>query len=184
MKAVLIALFSAVVASGQSQPLEVFWSQTPETFAGKSALVQLDSGVEIEGVWTSVTADTFTMKVEKSSNHRAIPKGLSSHPRISIRSLKTRSRRIWRRWIGAVIGYAGVGAIVVSSARSPEAGAIGLASMFAAGAVGYLAGRSLDRATVEIEIRPDSPGQPGSSTTLGTGEDTNAEKSDLRPSGS
>jgi hypothetical protein len=151
-----MAVVSCVVLlDAQTASVRVRWDRTPEFFTGKRAIVSLKDGTAIEGTWNSVTEETFTMQVEKTSRKQNVPKGLRTFSRSLILSLRVGNRRVRGRVIGSLSGFYGVVALAGASTGSAEAlqGGWGIAA-FGAGIVGYLAGSAYDRATYQIDIEP------------------------------
>lgn len=152
-----IALFMACMLSCEAaaEPRRVAWSQTPEAFLGKRVLIQLTCGARIEGSWISITANTFTMHVEKTSARNTIGKGIQTLPRSSILVIRTRNQRVRGRVAGALAGFYGVAAISYAATGSREALQSGWGpAAFAGGVAGYFAGRAADRATHEVVLLP------------------------------
>ncbi len=83
----------------------VSWARSPEAFVGSLVTVQLNTGTRIAGHWTSVTLDEFTMKVEQTSNKKAIRKGLRTIPRSAISEVRVAPRRVTGRHFGRAAGF-------------------------------------------------------------------------------
>jgi hypothetical protein len=154
----LIILLSATLPLlAQKAPERVHWDQTTRAFAGKVVAVRLTGGTRIEGSWAGVTASTFTIKVDKSSNRKDIPTGVRTLQRSSIASLESGTRRVRGRVIGAFAGFYTIGMIGAAIVHQPDAlqGGWGLAA--SAGAVGgYFLGRGFDQARREVIVLPDN----------------------------
>ncbi|MGA2186200.1 MAG: hypothetical protein ABSH47_24560 [Bryobacteraceae bacterium] len=139
---------------GEVQPERIAWNRTPEAFAGRRVLVRLAKGTRIEGHWASVTPETFTMNVVKTSDRHVVGKGLQTLPRSSIVGLRTGKQRVRGRVIGVVAGYYSVAAIgrAIEGKYAGE-GVWGIVAV--AGAIaGFFVGRAVDRATHEITLLP------------------------------
>jgi hypothetical protein len=65
----IILMLLAAAGFGLAQPID--WSDTPEALAGQSVSVTLTDGTTMSGTWVSVTPNTFTMKVDRTTNRRA-----------------------------------------------------------------------------------------------------------------
>src|SRR5450759_3861664 len=102
----IIAVFMACTLMLQAgvQPEPVAWNRTPEVLARKRVIVQLTRGAKVEGDWIGVTAETFTMKVEKTSNRHLVNKGIQTLPRSSILAIRAGNRHIRGRVIGSIAG--------------------------------------------------------------------------------
>jgi len=157
MRTILVVLSSAMLLPGGVPPEAVAWSRTPEHFAGKSVAVRLRDGTKIEGVWASVSAESFTMKVEDTSNKKMWAKGLRTIPRSSIVKVEVSRRRIRWRIVGMVSGLyavAGLAAAFGGGGEAMQSPPLMVAG-YGAATAGFLAGRSLDRATREVILIPD-----------------------------
>ena len=144
----------ALTLDGAVAPESVAWGRTAEAFAGRRVLVRLSKGVRIEGDWAGVTADTFTMNVRKTSDRRAVGKGLRTLPRSSILGVRTGTARVRGRVIGVAAGYFGVGGVGVAIyGRNGGEFAAPIAAI-AGGIAGYFVGRAMDRATHEVVLGP------------------------------
>ena len=130
---------------------QVRWEQTPEEFSGKYVKVRLTSGVRVEGYWSNVTADTFTMRVEKSTDSSAIPKGIQQIPRASIENIWAGKRHTRGRVIGTIAGAYGVGGIAAAATKASPAAIFGV---WGGAVLGYFLGRSYDHATIEYVVEP------------------------------
>ncbi|HLJ45039.1 MAG TPA: hypothetical protein VKU01_03480 [Bryobacteraceae bacterium] len=137
------------------QPERVAWDRTPEAFAGRHVVVGLKDGTKIDGHWAGITTDTFTMQVAKTSNHRAVGKGIQTLPRISIITLRVGKQHIRGRVVGSVVGFYGPALIGSAVQRSSEAIQSGWGVAAYAGAViGFCLGRAVDHATHEVILVP------------------------------
>jgi len=97
----LLLVFSVSLAWA-AEP--VSWARSPEAFIGSLVTVHLNTGTRIAGHWTSVTLDEFTMKVEQTSNKKAIRKGLRTIPRSAIGEVRVAPRRSAGRHFGRAAG--------------------------------------------------------------------------------
>ncbi len=82
----------------------VSWARSPEAFVDNLVVVQLNTGTRIAGRWTSVTLDEFTMKVARTSDKKAISKGLRTIPRAAISEVRVAPRRSAGRHVGRAAG--------------------------------------------------------------------------------
>ena len=138
-----------------AKPERIAWSRTPEVLKGRPVLVELTSGASIEGLWISVTADTFTVRVEKTSARRTIGKGKQTLPRSSIQAMRTGNPGRWRV-IGALAGFFGTMAVARAATGSPEALQGPWALALLPGTIaGYVVGREFDHYfTHEVVLLP------------------------------
>jgi hypothetical protein len=144
----------AALAARAAEPLVIDWELTPEAFAGKKAIVILDSGVRVEGAWLGVTPGTFTMEVEQARGAGRPPRGVRTFERSAIRSLGLQQRRVRGRVWGGIIGYWGGAA---AAFQIPSMGAAALVLLLSMTG-GVLAGRALDKAVREVRIKDGSQG--------------------------
>jgi hypothetical protein len=147
-----VLLFYGLMAQACAAEV-VAWERTPEVFSGKYVIVKLAGGTRIEGSWASVTSDSFRMRVERTTNSKAFPKGLQTVPRRSMATLRAGKRRVRGRVIGIIAGW--VGAIEIGGAVSqgPDNPVLPVAGLGAAVA-GYYIGKNWDHATTEFVIAP------------------------------
>ncbi len=82
----------------------VSWARSPEAFVDHLVFVQLNTGARIAGHWASVTPDEFTIKVTRTSDKKAIRKGLRTIPRAAISEVRVAPRRSAGRHIGRAAG--------------------------------------------------------------------------------
>lgn len=157
----LVALFLASVLGLAQHALErIPWSQSPDALAGYRVVVKLTDDTRVSGYWTSVTPNTFTMRVESTSNRRAFGKGVRKMPRASIVEVRAGERRVRGRAWGTVIG---IYAFSIAAARTESPGLM-IAAPFGGGVAGYYLGKSIDTATRLVTLVPDDP-RPGDPPT-------------------
>ena len=138
---------------GQTQvpPESVAWNRAPEALAGHFVSMKLTGGTRIGGYWISVTPNTFTMKVQTSSNHRTVGQNIQTIPRASIVEVRVGGRRNNRgRSYGTVIGIYGVTALAIRAQSTALLIAAPLLGSFA----GYEAGDAIDRRSRKIVLLP------------------------------
>ena len=150
----VLLITCALTLCGAVAPEHVPWGRTNEIFAGRRVLVRLMSGAKIEGHWAGVTPDTFTMNVEKTSDRRAVGKGLQTLPRSSIAGVRTGTTRVRGRVIGVAAGYFGIAGIGIAIYGKNGGEFAAPFAAIAGGIAGYFAGRAIDRATHEVVLEP------------------------------
>ena len=139
---------------GQTQvpPESVAWNRAPEALAGHFVSMKLTGGTRVGGYWISVTPNTFTMKVQTSSNHRAAGQDIRKMPRASIVEVRAGGHRSTRgRTYGTIIGIYGVTALAIR-ARS---GRLMLAGPILGSVVGHELGDVFDRRSRKIVLLPE-----------------------------
>ena len=149
MKNILPLMFSVVALQAQSVPQHVSWDRTPAAFAGKRVIVELDNVTKVEGDWMSVTDQTFTMKVKKSSRKQATSTGRQILPKSSITSVRVRERRPHHNVLGGVVTY-----VLTSMSMNVLPDRRTCLVILAASAAVHVAGHLSDGPTREIVLEP------------------------------
>ena len=152
MTHVLLLLLAPVLLTA-APPLPIEWETTPAAFAGRKAIVKLDTGARIEGVWLGVTPTTFMIDVDRAHGKNRPPKGVQTIERSAIVELRVLERRIRGQVIGGIAGcwFGGPLAFKASSA------AWILPVWASVTAAGILVGRVSDKAARVVHIKPESP---------------------------
>ncbi len=153
--------------------LQVRWSELGKRIGGKKVTLQLADGERVEGQVRKVTATALVVKVKKSSNVAAHPKGEIRIPRETVSRIEARSSRKGRigreagrvgltgaAFVGTLLGslmvVAGIGARSEEVFKAKNAAA----SLAIATGVALLTYRALrPKGVTLIEILPDSPGE-------------------------
>ncbi len=135
----------------QTAPERIAWNHTPEALAGHFVSVKLSDGTQVGGYWTSVTPNTFTMRVETSSNRRAFAHGVRKMPRASIVEVRAGERRVRGRVIGTIVGIYGVTLLAI---QLPAGGGTLVAPVLGS-VVGYQLGKAIDHRTREVILLPE-----------------------------
>jgi hypothetical protein len=124
--------------------------------------VQTPTGARIEATVLEVTGDGLKVRVRKTSDRKAQPKGPALLPKDSLRRFELRMERGRPVAVGALVGLgvgAGIGAAIAQA--TPEEG-VGVVALPAAGAavavigavVGYSIGRAKRWRTVAVTLAP------------------------------
>ncbi|HYP14730.1 MAG TPA: hypothetical protein VEQ63_12455 [Bryobacteraceae bacterium] len=146
----LTALLLVLVSSAAAQRYSMRWAEIPIALIGRTAVVFLDDGSRAEGRWLSVTPDSFTLLVKRSSG--TIKRGHQTIERARFRSLAIRRDQTWRRRAGSIGGF--IGGIYIA-AYGIQSGAAVYYVAWPAGVIGFLVGRHLDRKSEPVTILPD-----------------------------
>jgi len=155
------------IGSASEKQVEMRWSElgqflSAENLLGREqAMLMLPDGNIVQGKIVEVGKDELVLKVTKSSDKQAHPKGRSPIPRSSVKTIRiTRSKGPFRG-IGTLAGILGgltiAGLYALSQdegATKPEAAGI-LAVLVGLPVGGYYAGRPFDRKTIVIKVLPD-----------------------------
>lgn len=155
MKLLALALVTALLLPA-APPLPIEWHMTTAAFAGRRAIVTLDTGARVQGSWLGVSPDTFTMDIERSRGKNRPPLGVQTLQRNSIVDLRLQEKRIRGRAWGAALGYF-IGAPLAINTGSAAAALPVFAAVLT---FAFLAGRASDKATRPVHITPDSPPPP------------------------
>jgi hypothetical protein len=146
---IVALLAGAVLAVASPPPQRVAWEDTAEVFAGRQAVVRLESDVVLVGVWLGVTPETFTVDVTSAEGKGRPAKGVHTFPRSAIKEVGLRERRSSGRLAGVLIIVLPAAAL---SATTP-AGAFLLPMLIVQG---FMAGRAADLDARPVHIEPPS----------------------------
>jgi hypothetical protein len=163
---VLLGMSQSLLCGGEPRQLQLKWNELGPRIENRKVALVLAGGTYIEGKVQRVVPDGLWLRISKTSDHMAQPKGSHLIPRQSVSMLQvTEYRKLARLLVtaGAVAAVAGIaaanypdlyeGPAVVAVPAVTAAGVIG-------GAVaGYYAGKRLDKRVVEIRIAAE--GQSG-----------------------
>ena len=156
---VAIVLCAGAAVAAESRPLSVKWNEL-EAAAGESkvALILPDT-TRIEGRVLRVEPEGLRLRITKTSDRKAHPKGETLIEKRSVRFLRVIEYRHIGRilcTVGAVAAVAGIawagshgvheGALLIAIPAAGAAGAVG------AGIGGYYLGKAFDRRLTEIRI--------------------------------
>lgn len=142
--------------------LEVKWDELSPLVVGHNVKIVLPDGCIVSGEATAIRGDVLAMDIQKSSNLKDHPLGMTKIPRSSITTIQvTETRgaggRILGTIVGLVLGMVAGGEIVAhSDALDNEGAAVGTFTAVTVGATvgGYFAGKSGDQRTRIIRIVP------------------------------
>jgi hypothetical protein len=123
----------------------------------------LPDGSSVEGIPLAAPLDAIDMRVTRTSNKQAHPKGITTVPRSSFSVAELRSPRRAGRLIGTLVPVViGAATAAVCASSKDEATfnggiAIGAAIMGYGGVAGYFIGRVSDRRFETFVILPQPP---------------------------
>jgi len=145
------------------QQLRLNWEEVDPHIAGKKVSLVLPDGTHIAGKALAVEPAGLRMKVKKSSNTSAQPKGEQLIPRNAISVLRIADYRKLGRLLVTTGALAVAGGIVAGSEINIYEGpaliavpAAIAAGMVGTGFAGYYAGKAIDKRVTEIWIAPDA----------------------------
>ena len=154
-----VLLSTGIALAGQPGQEQLKWGELQARIAGKKVALVLPDGTRIEGKARQVEADGLRLKISKTSDKKAQPKGVRLIPRESVSVVRVTERRVFGRLLctigaigaaAAIAGaqqidiYEGVGVIAVPAAVT--------AGVAGAGIGGYYVGKRLDKRVVDIRV--------------------------------
>jgi hypothetical protein len=160
MMAALLWISQGLALGGEPRQLQLKWSALDPAIAGRKVALVLPGGTHIEGKVLRAEPEGLRLKIAKTSNRKAQPKGERLIPRQSVSVL----RYTEYRGIGRLIGTLALPAAVAAGILAGGAGvcyegpcvilfpalAIGGAGGSAIG--GYYIGKRVDKRVTEIRI--------------------------------
>jgi hypothetical protein len=162
----LIAAAGALLLAGaafgkNAQPISLKWNELGPEITGKKVALILPDGTAVQGKVRGVDSTGLQLKISKTSDRRAQPKGLHTIPRASVTLLQvTGYRKIARVafTVGAVAAAAPFVAMGFQNTAEgplavavPVAGIVGVAGL---GVGGYYFGKAVDKRVVLIRVVP------------------------------
>jgi hypothetical protein len=149
----VIAFARAQGAEPARAVAKIRWQELPATASKMQALVQTHSGANLKLEVLSVSADSASVRIQKTSDSKAYPKGERTIERKAIASVVLEKRRVRGRVIGTVAGFYVPLAIAAVATGSSEV-AQGWPGLVALGGavLGYYAGKSTDIKRVTVEF--------------------------------
>ena len=155
----LLGMSQSLVWGGEPRQLQLKWSELGPRVEDRKVALVVPGGTYVEGKVQRVVPDGLWLRVSKTSDHKAQPKGSHLIPRPSVSMLQvTEYRKLARLLVtaGAIAAAAGIvaanhpalyeGPLVVIVPAVTAAGMVGVAIG------GYYAGKRLDKRVVEIHI--------------------------------
>jgi hypothetical protein len=167
--ALLFLLVPNVILAAPAEQVTLRWAELPPVLKGQQISVRLADRATVEGKYAGLQADALAMRVRKTSDPAAHPKGPSALAKRDVAEITVKRHTGWKaRTIGLIAGgatgAAAAGAIHTISKNEVggwSAGTAGIAAVGGASAVGagYLIGWLIDvaRARPErvVRVLPD-----------------------------
>ena len=189
--AVFVMINGSLLGSEPEGVLQVRWGELGKLIGGKKVALQLADGARVKGRVGKVEATSLTVKVKKTSNPAAYPKGQAEIPREAVSRIEVRNSNLVRggreaRRIGLTVGaFTGTlfGSMVVGLAGGflgPEPGVYALMFGAAAGAAVWTYRALGPKGVALIEILPDPPAEESPKPT--DGEQSSRPKQDTSSS--
>ena len=159
MVAALLWISQGLALGGEPRQLQLKWSALDPAIAGRKVALVLPGGTHIEGKVLRAEPEGLRLKIAKTSDRKAQPKGEHLIPRQSVSVLRYTEYRRIGRLIGTLALPAAVAAGVVAGAPPYlEGGTIAIVAAIGAGCVagaaigGYYIGKRVDTRVTEIRI--------------------------------
>jgi uncharacterized membrane protein YeaQ/YmgE (transglycosylase-associated protein family) len=162
---VAVAVLSqSLLWAGEPRQLQLKWSELGPRVEGRRVALVVTGGTYIEGKVQRVVPDGVWLRISKTSDHQAQPKGSHLIPRPSVSTMQVTEYR----WLGRLlVTTAAVGAVAgLVAAANPDVSegpgivaipVIGAAGIIGAAVGGYHAGKRLDKRVIEIRIVTEAP---------------------------
>jgi hypothetical protein len=155
----VMVLSQGLLWAGEPRQLQLKWSELGPRVEDRKVALVLSGGTYIEGKVQRVVPDGMWLRVSKTSDHQAQPKGSHLIPRPSVSVLQVTEYRKLGRLLVTAGAIAAVAGIVAASNPDVSEGAgivaipvIASAGIVGAALAGYHAGKRLDKRVVEIRI--------------------------------
>ena len=156
---VLLGMSQGLLWAGEPRQLRLKWSELGPRIEDRRVALVAPGGTYIEGKVQRVVPDGIWLRVSKTSDHKAQPKGSHLIPRPSVSTLQVTEYR----WLGRLLVTAAAAGAVAGlvAAANPDVsegpGIVAVPVIAAAGIVGaavggYHAGKKLDKRVIEIRI--------------------------------
>jgi hypothetical protein len=157
--AAVVALSQSMLWAGEPRHLQLKWSELGPRIEDRKVALVLPGGTYVEGKVQRVVPDGMWLRVSKTSDHQAQPKGSHLIPRPSVSMLQvTEYGKLGRLLVTAGAAAAVAGIVAASNpAVSEGPGIVAVPVLAAAGIIGaalagYHAGKRLDKRVIEIRI--------------------------------
>lgn len=155
----VVALSHSLLWAGEPQQLQLKWSELGPRIEDRKVALVLSGGTYIEGNVQRVVPEGMWLRVSKTSDHQAQPKGSHLIPRPSVSMLQVTDYRVLGRVLVTAGAVAAVAGIVAASNPDVSEGpgivaipVIAGAGIAGAALAGYHAGKKLDKRVIEIRI--------------------------------
>ena len=156
---VVLALSQSLLWAGEPRQLQLKWSELGPRIEDRKVALVLPGGTCVEGKVQRVVPDGLWLRISKTSDRQAQPKGSHLIPRPSVSLLQVTDYRKVARVLVTAAAVAAVAGIVAASNPDVSEGpgivaipVIAAAGIFGAAVGGYHAGKRLDKRVIEIRI--------------------------------
>ena len=155
----LLGVSQSLLWSGEPRQVQLKWSELGPRIEDKKVALVLPGGTYIEGKVQAVQPDGLRLRVSKTSDRKAQPKGKCLIPRQSVSTLQVTEYRKLARLLVTAGALAAAAVIVAASYPEPFEGAmyvvvpaVTAGGMAGVGVGAYYAGKRLDKRVTEIRI--------------------------------
>ena len=155
----LMGISQSLLWGGEPRQLQLKWNELGPRVGDKKVALVLPGGTYVEGKVQRVAPDGLWLRISKTSDHKAQPKGSRLIPRQSVSMLQmTDYRKLARLLVTAGALAAAAGIVAAHHPDLYEGPAVVLvpavtaAGMAGVGIGGYYAGKRLDKRVTEIHI--------------------------------
>jgi len=156
---VLLGMSQGLLWAGEPRQLQLKWSDLGPRIEDRKVALVVTGGTYFEGKVQRVVPDGMWLRVSKTSDHKAQPKGSHLIPRPSVSMLQVTEYRKLARLLVTAGAVAAVAGIVAASYPEPFEGAmyvvvpaVAAGGIAGAAVAGYYAGKRLDKRVTEIRI--------------------------------
>jgi hypothetical protein len=159
-RVIAVALLWDIAGLAAGGEIESAWANLSPLIVNKRIALILPNGSRVVGEAVEVRPEELAMKIGKTSDTHANPKGVASIPRASVKTLQLLEMRSTGRIVGTILGIgAGLGVavaiILAGGIFSKDTGAktAGIVAVTTGLPVaGFFIGRSVDRKVTTIKI--------------------------------
>jgi hypothetical protein len=155
----LLGMSQGLLWAGEPRQLQLKWNELGPRIEDKKVALVLPGGTYIEGKVQVVGSDGLRLRISKTSDRKAQPKGSYLIPRQSVSLLQVTEYRKLARLLVTAGAVAAVAGIVAASYPEPFEGAmyvvvpaVAAGGIAGAAVAGYYAGKRLDKRVTEIRI--------------------------------
>jgi hypothetical protein len=155
----LLGMSQSLLRAAEPRQLQLKWNELGPRIEDKKVALVLPGGTYIEGKVQVVRSDGLSLRISKTSDRQAQPKGWQLIPRQSVSTLRvTEYRKLARLLVtaGALAVAAGIAAANYPDLYEGPAivvvPAVTAGGMAGVAVAGYYAGKRLDKRVIEIRV--------------------------------
>lgn len=159
MLVALLAMSQSLLWGGEPRQLQLKWNDLGPRIEDRKVSLVLPGGTYIEGKVLAVQPDGLRLRISKTTDRKAQPKGNQLIPRQSVSTLRvTEYRKLARLLVTAGALAIAAGIVAANQPDLYEGPAIVIVPAVTAGGMagvavgGYYAGKRLDKRVTEVRI--------------------------------